>query len=146
MISVTSGSFHGNKLWLQAVAGGRDWVLCHTSALECLELFSGYLNEKQIDVYAKELGEYENINYRIMNSFDNLGIVSFRNMRYTSVNQTVNDMLEDFDNIDEQSLIEALSTYYHRHGESFDGLLIEPKNRAVFDSVKDWATEYYNEG
>jgi len=145
MISVTSGDFRGNKLWLQAVAGGRDWVLCHTSALECLELFVGYLNEKQIDVYAKEPGEYENINYRIVDSFDDIGIVHFRNMRYTSVNQTVNDMLSDFDNIDEQSLVEALATYYYRHDDSFDGLEIDFKNQAAFDSISDWAIEYYNE-
>jgi len=145
MVTKTSGCFRGNKLWLKAVAGGKDWILCYTSALECLELFVGYLNEKQIDVYTKEPGEYENINYRIVDSFDNLSIESFHDLRFTSVNQTVNDMLADFDNIDEQSLVEALSTYYHTHGESFDDLLIEPKNQAVFDSLKDWAIEYYNE-
>ena len=146
MITQTSGSFRGNKLWLQAVAGGKDWILCHTSALECLELFTGYLNERRIDVYAKEPDIYENINYRIVDSFDSLSINSFRDVRYTSVNQTINDMLADFDNTDEQSLVEALSTYYHSHGESFEGLEIKPENQAVFDSVRDWAIEYYNEG
>jgi len=146
MVTLTSGCFRGNKLWLQSVTSGKDWVLCHTSALECLELFAGYMNEKQIDVYAKESGDYENINYRIVNSFDGLGITSFRGMRYTSINQTVNDMLADFDNIDEQSLVEALSTYYYRNGESFDGIEIEPENQDAFDSVSEWAIEYYNEG
>jgi len=145
MVTATSGAYRGNKLWLQAVAGDRDWVLCRTSALECLELFVGYLNEKQIDVYAKEPGEYENVNYRIVDSFDNLGITNFRNVRCTSVNQTINDMLSDFDNIDEQPLIEALATYYYLHNDSFDGLEIAPENQAVFNSIKDWAIEYYNE-
>ena len=145
MTTATSGVFLGNKLWLQAVAGGRDWVLCHTSALECLELFVGYLNESRIDVYAKEHGEYENINYRIVDSFEGLSIVTYRDMRYTSVNQTINDMLSDFDNIDEQPLVEALATYYYTHDDSFDGLEIHPDNQAVFDSIKDWAIEYYNE-
>ena len=62
MVTAMRGDFYGNRSWLQAVAGGRDWVLCHTSALECLELFVGYLNEKRVDVYAKQPGEYENIN------------------------------------------------------------------------------------
>jgi len=146
MNTQTSGCFRGNKLWLQAVAGGREWILCHTSALECLELFVGYLNERRIDVYAKEPGEFENVNYRIVDTFDDLGIASFRDLRYTSVNQTINDMLADFDNIDEQPLVEALSTYYHSHGDSFEGLEIKPENLAVFDSVKDWAVDYYNEG
>jgi len=145
MTTATSGDYIGNKLWLQAVAGGRDWVLCHTSALECLELFVGYLNEKRIDVYAKESGEYENVNYRIVDSFDGLSIISFRDVRYTSVNQTINDMLSDFDNIDEPSLVEALATYYYTHNDSFEGLEIQPENQVVFDSIKDWAIEYYNE-
>jgi len=66
MVTQTSGCYRGNKLWLQTVASGKDWVLCHTSALECLELFTGYLNESRIDVYAKEPSEYENVNYRIV--------------------------------------------------------------------------------
>jgi len=145
MTTPSNDNFLGNKLWLQTVAGGRDWVLCHTSALECLELFVGYLNESRIDVYAKKPGEYENVNYRIIDSFDGLSIVNYRDMRYTSVNQTINDMLSDFDNIDEPALVEALATYYYTHNESFDGLEIHPKNLAAFDSIKDWAIEYYNE-
>lgn len=146
MVTQTSGCFRSNKLWLQAVAGGREWILCHASALECLELFTGYLNENRIDVYAKESGEYENVNYRIVDSFDNISIASFRDVKYTSVNQTINDMLADFDNTDEQALVEALSTYYHTQGDSFDGLEIKPENLDAFNYVKDWAIEYYNEG
>ena len=37
-------------------------------------------------------------------------------------------MLADFDNVDEQSLIEVLAGYYFSHGESFDGLSIDPEN------------------
>ena len=54
-------------------------------------------------------------------------------------------MLDDFDNIDEQSLIEALSKYYYTHGRTFDGLVIKPENIELFNSVKDWAIEYYDE-
>ena len=145
MVSATSGEFISNRAWLQAVAGGRDWILCHTSALEYLQLFVGYLNEKHIEVYAKEPGEFENISYRIVDSFGGIETVELRGVRCTSENQTINDMLADFDNIDEQSLVEGLSTYYYTHGESFDGLLIEPKNQAAFDSIKDWAIEYYDQ-
>jgi hypothetical protein len=129
--------------WLMEVAKGQDWVFCHTSALECLDLFIGYLNEDQVDVYAKEKGEFENVNYYIVDTFDHLEIETFRNIRYTSAIQTFNDMLADYDNIDSQSFIEALSEYYYNHNESFSGLLIEEKNLGVFDSVKDWAIEYH---
>jgi hypothetical protein len=126
------------------ISKGQDWIFCHTSALECLDLFGGYLQEDQIDVYAKEKGEFENVNYYIVDSFDHLEIETYQSIRYTSVNQTINDMLADFDNIDEQSLIEGLADYYFAHDESFSGLLIEEKNQAVFDSIKEWAIEYYS--
>ena len=54
-------------------------------------------------------------------------------------------MLADFDEIDEQSFIEGLSAFYHSHGESFDGLLIKPENMDRFNSIKNWAIEYYDE-
>jgi hypothetical protein len=130
--------------WFMEVSKGQDWVFCHTCALECLELFIGYLQQDQIDVYAKEKGEFENVNYYIVNSFDHLEIETRKNIRYTSVNQTINDMLADYDNIDEQSLLEGLADYYFAHDESFNGLLIEEKNQAVFDSIKKWAIEYYS--
>lgn len=145
MVTALRGDYIGNRSWFQAVTRGKDWVLCRTSALECLGLFVGYLNERQIEVYAEEPGEYENIDYRIVESLDNLNIVSFNDVRTTSVNQTINDMLSDFDNIDEQALVEALATYYYLHNDSFDGLVIEPRNQSVFDSIKNWAIDYYNE-
>ena len=145
MVTALRGDYIGNRSWFQAVAGGREWVLRNTSALEYLGLFVGYLNERQIEVYAKEFGEYENIDYRIVETFDNLSTVDFNNVRSTCVNQTINDMLSDFDNIDEQALVEALATYYYLHNDSFDGLEIEPENQDVFDSIKGWAIDYYNE-
>lgn len=145
MVTALRGDYIGNRSWFQAVISDRDWVLCRTSALECLGLFVGYLNERQIEVYAKEPGEYENIDYRIVDSFDNINIVSINDVCTTSVNQTINDMLNDFGNIDEQALVEALATYYYLHNDSFDGLVIEPRNQSVFDSIKDWAINYYNE-
>jgi hypothetical protein len=61
-----------------------------------------------------------------------------------------NEMLANYDNIeetiDEQSLIEGLSDYYFSHGESFDGLEINPKNLARFNEIKEWAIEYHRIG
>jgi len=145
MVTALRGDYIGNRSWFQAVTGGRDWVLRHTSALECLGLFVGYLNEQLIEVYAKEPCEYENVDYRIVDTFENLSIVVHNNIHSTCVNQTINDMLSDFDNIDEQALVEALATYYYLHNDSFDCLVIEPENQDVFDSIKDWAIDYYNE-
>jgi len=147
MISKVSANYEAHWKWLMDVVGGTDLVLCQTSALEYLGLFLGYSNEETIDVYAKRKGEYDNINYRVVNTFDDIDVVQrYGNVLCTSVNQTVNDMLDDFDNIDEQSLVEALSNYYYRNKESFDGLIIKPENMDCFNSIKDWAIEYHEVG
>jgi hypothetical protein len=145
MTSATSNEFLTNRAWHRAVLSGEDVILRHTSALEHLELFGGYLREKTIDVYAKRPGKYENVNYHIVDTFDGIDVVNFGSLRCTSASQTFNDMLADFDNIDEQSLVEGLSRYYYEHGKSFNGLLIKPQNMDGFNSIKDWAIEYYDE-
>ena len=94
-----------NYEWFIDVLNDESVILCYGSALECLELFTGYLGESEIDVYAKEKGIYENINYRIV---------------------------DNFDDIDEQALIEGLSCYYFINGESFKGLKVLSENMDFF--------------
>ena len=59
MTSLTRNEFLTIKAWHRAVVGGKDIILRHTSALEYLEFFGGYMREKTIDVYAKRRGEYD---------------------------------------------------------------------------------------
>jgi len=139
----TRSNYTSNRDWFNNILHGRDVVLCHTSALECLGQFSGYVNESMIDVYATVQEPYENINWNLVDSFDNIEIVNIAGMRCTSFNQTVNDMLRDYDVIDEQSLVQALADYYYSNGESFDGLQIAPQHADRFNSIKDWAVEFY---
>ena len=146
MVSLTSDIFLTTRAWHRAVVGGKDIILRHTSALEFLELFGGYMHEKNIEVYAMQPGEYENIDYRIVDSFECIDFTRFGDVLCTSVNQTFNDMLDDFDSIDEQSLVEALSRYYFMNGSSFNELDIKQENMALFNSVKDWVLDYYNVG
>ena len=142
---LTSNEFLTIRDWHRAVVGGKNLILCHTSALEHLQLFCGYMNEKTIDVYTKGPIPFENINCHLVDTFDGIDAVRYGNVLCTSVSQTLNDMLGDFDNIDEQSLVEGLSGYYFSNGESFDGLYIKPENMERFNSIKDWAIEYYDE-
>jgi hypothetical protein len=98
-------AYTSNREWFNSVLRGMDVVLCHTSALELLGQFPGYVNENQIDVYATAREPYENINWYIVDGFEGLDIVNIGDLRCTSLNQTVNDMLRDYDVIDEQSLV-----------------------------------------
>jgi len=146
MTALTSNDFLTARAWHRAVVGGKDMILRSTSALEFLELFAGYMREKKIDVYAKRREDYRNINYYLVDSFDGIDYIRFDDVLCTSANQTFNDMLRDYDHVDEQSLVEGLSRYYYMHDTSFDGLIIKPENMEYFNSLKDWAIEYYDEG
>jgi len=144
MLADSRSGYTSNREWFNSVLRGKDVVLCHTSALECLGHFPGYVNETQIDVYTKKREPYDNINQYIVDSFDGIEVVNFGELLCTSLNQTINDMLRDYDVIDEPSLVQALAGFYCRNGKSFDGLQIEPQNAERFDSIKDWAIEFYD--
>ena len=99
----------------------------------------------KIQVYAQNEGQFDHIEYHIVNSFDDIEYLNFDGVLCTTVNQTINDMLSDYDNIDELAFLEALSNYYFANNESFDNLKIKPENRDVFNQVKQMAIEYYCE-
>jgi len=146
MLVSARSNYTSNREWFNSVLRGKDVVLCHTSALECLGHFPGYVNENKIDVYATERESYENINWYLVDGFDGIEIVNIAGLRCTSLNQTVNDMLRDYDIIDEQSLVQALADYYYENSESFDGLYIAPQYISRFNDIKDWAVEFYTYG
>ena len=145
MIDFASNGHLTLRAWHRDLVGGRDVILKYASALAHLQLFNGYMHEKHIDVYAKSPGEYENVRYHIVNSFDHIDFVRIGNVLCTTASQTINDMLADYHQVDTMALVEGLSGYYFAHGESFSGLDIYPENVARFNSIKDWATEYYDE-
>jgi len=140
----TRSNYTSNREWFHSVLGGKDVVLCHTSALECLGQFPGYVSENQIDIYTTVHEPYENVNQYIVDSFDGIEIINVAGLRCTSLNQTINDMLRDYDMIDEQSLVQALAGFYYRNGRSFDGLRIAPQYIDRFNAIRDWAVEFYN--
>ena len=146
----TSNRFITNYDWFNNVIGDSELVLCYTSALECLGLFMGYFNNDKIEVYARERGTNNNIIYRILPNFNNIDVVHRGSVLCTSPSQTFNDILSKYGtpdeaDVDEQSLIEGLSKYYHTNGESFDGLSISSENAIHFERLKIWAVEYYDE-
>lgn len=145
MTTASSGGFITNQEWFRSEIK-EDVVLRGVSALECLGMFDGYMDEVGIDVYALEKGEYANIDYRIIGDFDEIESVKVFGLRCTSERQTINDLLSEYWEADPQPLVEALNLYYQAHGMSFDGLDIEPGNIDAFEDASRWAIEYYSEG
>ena len=85
MMSITSTRYLSNVDWLQDVVQGTDLILCGVSALEYLELFNGYVNESKIQVYAQNEGQFDNIEYHIVNSFDDIEYLNFDGVLCTTV-------------------------------------------------------------
>ena len=137
-----SGDFLSHGMWLKSVVT-EDVILCGVSALEYMGLFTGYLNERVIDVYARKKGIYQNINYNLVPDFRGIEYFTRNGLRCTSFTQTVNDMLHQIEETDDAALTEALATYYFAHDESFQGLCIFPENEAAFAKLASMAMAYY---
>ena len=66
----TSDEYISNRAWFRDVLFGENLILMGVSALEYLQLFVGYVGENEIDVYAIKEGQYSNINYHVINNFN----------------------------------------------------------------------------
>lgn len=143
MQTKASDEYITNREWFRDVLHGEKVILRGVSALEYLEMFVGYLGENQIDVYSTSIGMCENINYHIVDDFSKIDFFQHKNILCCNLEQALNDLFSDFDNADEQAIVEALSTYYHTHDNSFDGLNVY-SNKEKFEELKGWATEFYN--
>ena len=62
---------------------------------------------------------------------------------YTDFNRTLSDALANEAILDMQGITEAISKYYYRNGESFDGLAVAPEYQAKFDRLAEEAIDYY---
>lgn len=140
--TLKSSDFLSHGLWLKKVVI-EDVILCDVSALEYMGLFTGYLNERIIDVYALQKGIYQNINYILVPNFADIEYFESNGIRCTSFTQTINDMLRNINETDEAALTEALATYYYAHGESFHGLHISSENQKTFADLASMAVTYY---
>lgn len=62
---------------------------------------------------------------------------------YTDFNRTVSDALANEAILDMQGVTEAISKYYYRNGESFEGISISPEYQEKFDRLAAEAIDYY---
>lgn len=106
-----------------------DYVLCSVSASEYLGLYSGTL-EQEIYVFTKT----DCIKYHI-------DFTENHNLLYTTVNQTINDLLAD-DTMDEQVILESLANLFYKN--NYADLSIAPENQQVFQHFKAHAEKYYS--
>jgi hypothetical protein len=126
-----------------------DIILRFSSALAQHELFLGYLHETPFWVYSKrELG-YENVLCTVVDTFDGIEYEIIDGIKCTTVSRTFNDMMAAYlvpgTRMDFLALTDGLTRFWASNGDSFDGLVIDPANAAVFDMMKDWPRETYED-
>lgn len=133
-----SDDFLSNRQWLRSVLSSEKVVLRGISALEYLQLFPGYFREKNIEVYALSEGQYSNVQYCLVDSFDEIDYFDDGFLLCATLEQVIKDYIKDYDTSDTHVLVEALANYYCYHGDSFDNLIVDT-DQDLFNEVKEWA-------
>ena len=119
-----------------------ECVLAFDTAADFLGLTNGgYRSAVQIFVNKKQ--NIDGTEQILVPSLETLVCEERNGLLCTTVNQTINDLLEQ--NGDEQIIMESLANYYDAHNESFDGLEVPEHLKARFEKYKTWAVEYYEE-
>ena len=119
-----------------------ECVLAFDTAADFLGLTNGgYRSVAQIFVNKKQ--NIDGTEQILVPSLETLVCEERNGLLCTTVNQTINDLLEQ--NGDEHIIMESLANYYDAHNESFDGLEVPEHLKARFEKYKTWAVEYYEE-
>lgn len=127
-IDIYNQSLHKTQ-YFRNMLENTDYVLCLVSAAEYLGLYSGTI-ESEIYVVTKADCIKHHIEFEESN-----------NLLYTTINQTINDLLSD-DTMDEQVILESLANEFHKN--RYADLVIAPENQEAFQHFKPHAEEYFS--
>jgi len=134
-----------NHARLSRQVAGKDVILRGVSALEYMGLFVGYVKTGAVEIYTKDDMSDEHFDSRVVNDFNQIEHFNDGNVKCSTLNQVVNDMLSEFDTMDDVALAESLAYHYEKQG-CFESLNILPQYHSHFEEMKDWAMEYHYEG
>lgn len=138
METIHSDEFLSNKEWLQNALSSEKVVLRGVSALEYLQLFPGYFGEKIIEVYSLYEGQFSNIQYHIIDSFDEINYLDDGIVLCSTFEQVIKDFIREYDTSNIQALVEALGNYYYFNNFTFENLHVDT-DQVLFDELKEWA-------
>lgn len=126
-VSALEESAYKSQYFRKALEG-TDYVLCLVSAAEYLGLCS-CTTEPMIYVLTRKDCEK-----------DGIEVTSKNGLWYTTINQTINDLLAD-GTVDEQVILESLADQYYRN--AYKELHIKPENEEAFQHFRPMAEHYY---
>ena len=135
----------GAMAWLKAVRDclGDKIVFALDEALMCQGQFGGRSDEYLVWVYGDDAVTQYNGVVVLGNHVSPHSIRERNGLLYTDFNRTLSDALANESILDMQGITEAISKYYYRNGESFDGLAVAPEYQAKFDRLAEEAIGYY---
>lgn len=135
----------GATAWLKAVRDciGEPVVFALDEALMCQGSFSGRSDEFLVWVYGNDSLTRFNGVVVLGNHISPYYVESKNGVDYTNFNRTLFDALANESILDMQGITEALSRYYYRNGDSFNGIFVAPEYQAQFEKLADEAINYY---
>lgn len=139
------GDYVGAIAWLKAVSDciGQPVVFALDEALMCQGNFNGRSDEFIVWVYGDDSVSQFNGVVVLGNHVSTIDVKERNSLHYTDLNRTIVDALANEAILDMQGITEAVSKYYYRNGESFDGLFIPPEYQDGFEKLAEEAKGYY---
>ena len=134
----------GATSWLKAVRDciGEPVVFALDEALMCQGSFGGRSDEFLVWVYGNDSLTRFNGVAVLGNHISPYYVESKNGVDYTNFNRTLSDALANESILDMQGITEALSRYYYRNGDSFNGIFVAPEYQAQFEKLADEAINY----
>ncbi len=135
----------GATAWLRAVRDciGETVVFALDAALMCQGNFGGRSDEYLVWVYGDDALSRFNGVVVLGNRISAHSVKEKNGLRFTDFSRTIMDALANESILDMQGITEAISKYYYRNGESFDGISVAPEYQDQFDRLAIEAIEYY---
>lgn len=137
-------NYIGATAWLKAVRDciGEPVVFALDEALMCQGSFGGRSDEFLVWVYGNDSLTRFNGVVVLGNHISPSYVESKNGVDYTNFNRTLFDALANESILDMQGITEALSRYYYRNGDSFNGIFVAPEYQAQFEKLADEAINY----
>ena len=137
--------FVGATAWLRAVRDciGETAVFALDAALMCQGNFGGRSDEYLVWVHGDDSLSRFNGVVVLGNRISAHCVREKNGLRFTDFSRTITDALANESILDMQGITEAISKYYYRNGESFDGISVAPEYQDQFDRLAMEAITYY---
>lgn len=135
----------GSIAWLKAIREclGESVIFALDEALMCQGYFGGRSVEYLVWVYGDDqLTRYNGV-VVLGNQISPNNVKERNGLKFTDFNRTVSDAFANEPILDMQGITEAISKYYYRNGETFDGITVAPEYQEKFDKLAEEAIDYY---